>query len=172
MCVCGWRVLWGHLCPGSWVGWSPLWTLWVCCVEGGMTCWSMGSNIRRSVMRAETLLQKGKGQQWQVQMCAWTHIAKPDYTFLLSRICFILKMRRTYLLLKQRQPNRAPGATMLMLSGALTSPSHCTEAALCDSNGAALPPVIATPLFTPLHIWQVRLKKPTASYLLTSTPAL
>lgn len=44
-------------------------------------------------------------------------------------------MRHTYLPLKQRQPKRAAGATMLMLSGALTSPSHCKEAAPCDSNG-------------------------------------
>lgn len=46
-------------------------------------------------------------------------------------------MRHTHLPLKQRQPKRARGATMLMLWGALTSPSHCEEAAPCDSHGAA-----------------------------------
>lgn len=49
-------------------------------------------------------------------------------------------MRHPYLPLKQRQPRRAAGAPMLMLSGALTSPSHCEEAAPRDSHGAALPP--------------------------------
>ncbi|KAM4728928.1 LOW QUALITY PROTEIN: BTB/POZ domain-containing protein KCTD1-like [Anableps anableps] len=61
-------------------------------------------------------------------------------------------MRRAYLPPKQRQPKRAAGATMLMLSGALTSPSHCKEAAPCDRHGAAALPS-DLPLFTPFpHI--------------------
>lgn len=64
-------------------------------------------------------------------------------------------MRHTYLPLKQRQPKRAAGATMLMLSGALTSPSHCKEAAPCDSNGFRSHPRCSLFFFTPLHFWQV-----------------
>lgn len=46
---------------------------------------------------------------------------------------FRLKMRH-YLQLKQRQPKRPGGTTMLMLSRALTSPSHCLEASQCDCH--------------------------------------
>lgn len=60
-------------------------------------------------------------------------------------------MRHAYLAPKQRQPRRARGATMLMLSGALTSPSHCEEAAPCDSHGAALPPPVIALSLPPLR---------------------
>lgn len=73
-----------------------------------------------------------------------SHFSFSLYCQAAEGVCFILKMRHTYLPLKQRQPKRAAGATMLMLSGALTSPSHCKDAAPCDSHGSpALPPVLA-----------------------------
>lgn len=94
-------------------------------------------------------------------------------------LCFPLKMRHPYLPLKQRQPKRAPGATMLMLSGALTSPSHCKEAAPCDSHAA--PPLFPrySPAFhaSPHFCVQVgkkerKEKKETRPILFTSPSAL
>lgn len=131
----------------------------------------MGINVRRRVTACANIAPKGQRPA----------VAGPDVrvnpTLTIHRLLsvkqdlFYSKRNAThiqYLPLKQRQPKRASGATMLMLSGALTSPSHCKEAAPCDSHGSALPRVFAIPPFhASLHIWQVSWEKPTASYLLT-----
>ena len=164
-CVCvfsGWRALKGHFfsfffCPGGWVGWSSFFffTQLLCC-RGMIGVWvsdhqkKKKKNPLQNRRRAQKHCSKkrAKGSCDRSRCARWPdfHNQEEDFFIIIfftsssdPRFALFWKMRHTYLPLKQRQPKRAPGATMLMLSGALTSPSHCEEAAPCDSHGAALP---------------------------------
>lgn len=169
------------------MGWSSLeffsLNFGLCCVEGGFDPQTHTKKLNNGQQHQE---EGDRAQKHCSKRGQRPAVAGPDVRldptrtprrcfafFPLCKICFIVKMRRRYLPLKQRQPKRAAGATMLMLSGALTSPSHCKEAAPCDSHGAALPPVCSLSRFSRLSTFGRCVgKKPTASYLLTSTSAL
>lgn len=145
---------------GSWCL-SGFW--WLDC---GLLCWTNVAERRAAKVGgeepcAETLLQRAKGSCRKSKCARW-----PDFA---GSVRLIVKMRHTYLPLKQRQPKRAPGTPMLMLSGALTSSSHCTGAAPCDSHGAALPLGVHCPAFSRRSTFGrcSGKKKPNASYLFT-----
>lgn len=134
----------------------------------------MGSDVKRRVTARRNTAPKG-------QRPAATG---PDVRFHATRItrrsllvrqdllyCKIKKMRHAHLPLKQRQPKRAAGATMLMLSGLWLLPAIAKEPLRVTAT------VFAIPLCTPLHIWHQCVgvgekKKPTASYLFTLKSAL
>lgn len=129
-------------CPGASVGFGDgTLDFWIAVLKEGLTCWT---NWTMQHPEESDRAQNHCSERGQRPAVAGPDVRvdptqKPGSHIFVGRIRLMPKMRHTYLPLQQRQPKRAAGATMLMLSGALTSSSHCKGAAPRDSHGAALP---------------------------------